>query len=79
MQMVINILDADYKSITEDYISYADTESGRLFKAIKEGTVLPEHPTNGDMIKALFPFEGDFETDFDVEWWNSPYKGEQDV
>ena len=54
-KVVIDISDADYKSITEDYISYADTESGRVFKAIKEGTVLPEHPTNGDMIKALFP------------------------
>ena len=43
MNIVINISDADYKSITEDYISYADTESGRVFKAIKEGTVLPEH------------------------------------
>ena len=50
MQIVIDISDADYKSITEDYISYADTESGRVFKAIKEGTVLPEH--HGRLIDA---------------------------
>ena len=41
-KVVIDISDADYKSITEDYISYADTESGRVYKAIKEGTVLSE-------------------------------------
>ena len=50
MQIIIDIPDADYKSITEDYISYADTESGRVFKAIKEGTVLPEH--HGRLIDA---------------------------
>ena len=46
LKVVIDIPDADYKSITEDYISYADTESGRVYKAIKEGTVLPDNPTN---------------------------------
>ena len=36
--------------------------------------VLPNGAMNGDVIKALFPNEGDFETDFDTEWWNAPYK-----
>ena len=49
-KVVIDISDADYKSITEDYISYADTESGRVYKAIKEGTVLPDNSTNEDAI-----------------------------
>ena len=30
--------------------------------------------TNGDMITVMFPNEGDFETDFDADWWNAPYK-----
>ena len=38
---------------------------------------IPDNPTNGDMIKAMFPNEGDFETDFDADWWNAPYKGGQ--
>lgn len=33
-----------------------------------------EPATNGDIIKALFPNEHDFETDFDVGWWNAPYQ-----
>lgn len=58
MQIVaINISDADYKSITEDYISYANTESGRVYKAIKEGTVLPDNPTNGDALFSSGLFE----------------------
>lgn len=36
---------------------------------------IPESPTNGDIIKAMFPNEGDFETDFDADWWNAPWKG----
>ena len=45
---------------------------------------IPDNPTNGDMIKALFPNErighcenctdlGDIAT-FDDDWWNAPYK-----
>lgn len=40
---------------------------------IENGFIFPENPTNGDMIKTLFPCE-DLEEDFDSEWWNSPYK-----
>ena len=32
-----------------------------------------DNATNGDVIKALFPNEHDFETDFDEDWWNAPY------
>ena len=47
---MIDIKDTDYKSITEDYISYADTESGRVYKAIKDGTILPKgHGRLGDL------------------------------
>lgn len=34
---------------------------------------LPDNPTNGDVIKAIFPNKT---TVHDVEWWNSPYKKE---
>lgn len=35
---------------------------------------IPKFATNGDVIKALFPNESDFETDFDTDWWNAPYR-----
>lgn len=35
---------------------------------------IPDNVTNGDVIKALFPNEHDFETDFDEDWWNASYK-----
>ncbi len=34
---------------------------------------ISDNATNGDVIKALFPNEYDFETDFDEGWWNTPY------
>ena len=87
-KVAIDISDADYKSITEDYISYADTESGRVYKAIKEGTVLPDNPTNGDMIEAVLAIKeihamaatifvvlrDGQELEFNREWWFSSYK-----
>ena len=54
----------------------------------KEGTVLPDNATNGDMIKAIYPncvieedFSGAVVTRIDntqywrKKWWNSTYKG----
>lgn len=54
---------------------------------------LPENPTNGDMIKAMFPFtesrldektgitlvkwEDGTTKCFKTDWWNAPYKGVQ--
>lgn len=49
---------------------------------------IPEGATNGDVIKAVFPTAKCYCTerlqtagmprrnaDFDVDWWNAPYKG----
>lgn len=53
----------------------------------------PENPTNGDMIKAIFPnvktrdnsddfitytFDGIVGTMVEKAWWNAPYKKESD-
>lgn len=35
-----------------------------------------DNATNGEVLKALFPNEHDFETDFDADWWNAPYQQE---
>jgi len=36
---------------------------------------IPLNGTNGEVLKAVFPNESDFETDFDEDWWNAEYKG----
>lgn len=51
----------------------AEVREAIIEKVLEE---LPNGTTNGDMIKAMFPNEGDFETDFDTEWWNAPYKAD---
>ena len=55
--------------------------------AVKKAVVIPENPTNGDVIKALFPtiktkeyrtfirvIDGEEYCSINYEWWNSPYK-----
>lgn len=55
--------------------------------AVKKAVVIPENPTNGDVIKSLFPNElltsitstlwwGD-NMSFNKDWWNAPYKAER--
>ena len=58
-----------------------------ISKAFKNGIVLPEDATNGDMIKALFPNgsqvkgasiyvmnDNKSNVFYDFDWWNAPYK-----
>ena len=54
--------------------------------SILNGTVLPNNPTNGDVIKAMFPnvnvfkngedvgIEIDGFTMFSLSWWDAPYE-----
>ena len=59
--------------------------------AVKRAVVLPENPTNGDVIKALFPMiktkeyrtfirviDGEEYCSIDYRWWNSPYKADKE-
>ena len=59
-----------------------------LAGAICNGVVLPDNATNGDVIKAMFPNElltsitstlwwGD-NMSFNKNWWNAPYKKENE-
>lgn len=68
MRLIIDIPEDDYE-LVQKYI-YPQ----RVFYELTHGTPIPDNATNGDIIKTLFPQEGDFETDFDTDWWNSPYK-----
>ena len=52
MKIVIDIAQEVYTDIKDGYYNHNVTSMGY---AIQHGTVLPDNPTNGDMIKALFP------------------------
>lgn len=62
--------------------------------AIRNGTPIPDNATNGDVIKAMFPY-GSYGTNgewvhvfgvggngilvFKRDWWNAPYKESEEV
>lgn len=82
-QIVIEIDDEVYEGVTGD-TTFRDYEREAL-TAIRKGTVLPNNPTNGDMIKALFPMFVESEKNYDAveinfknDWWNAPYKAESE-
>ena len=57
MQIVIKIDEKEYKRIIEgNWIGEAMAE------IFENGTVLPDNPTNGDMIMTIFP-------NADIEYW----------
>jgi len=70
MKLIIDIDENDYENMKNGYVP----STFNTFSAIKNGTPIPDNATNGDVIKAMFPNENDFETDFDAEWWNAPYQ-----
>lgn len=80
MQIVIDIPDLTYESIMKSKVL---KDVGADF--IRNGKPLPDNATNGDVIKALFPkvpikiFKSMTtvtfgSTQFDLDWWNAPYK-----
>lgn len=72
MKLIIDIPEDIYTSI-KNGMRYKDDVKYVMDK-IEQCTPIPDNATNGDIIKTLFPQEGDFETDFDTDWWNAPYK-----
>lgn len=91
MKIVIDFPDNVFERFSKGDYDLGDWETTR--EAITNGTVLPipDNPTNGDMIKALFPNgvisygrtrvyyshypNGTF--DFHKNWWDTPWKGER--
>lgn len=57
MQIVIEIPDEAVKTdnIANDFITYFECCTPKLFETLKNGTPLPKDATNGDIIKAMFP------------------------
>ena len=68
------------------YMSYGGTNGQRLMSYIANGKFMPDNPTNGDMIMAVFPNAsitviGGGSTivvannyKFNSTWWNAPYR-----
>ena len=93
-RIVIELSEQDYRFACK----YPEVLFGSYAKAIKNGTVLPDNPTNGDMIKATFPdtkvnttkysyvvevklpyhTEHDTGLLFDRDWWDAPYREDDD-
>ena len=75
MQIVIDIPKWKYEEIICDKSCGLYT----LTRAIAKGTVLPDNPTNGEVIQALFPniYEG-FSNVIDLNlWWYAKYKAKE--
>ena len=74
---------------------YADCNIEMALEYAPTVLSLPNNPTNGDMIKAMYsPYKvcehkyavhiyltvedfikADYQMNFDIDWWNAPYKG----
>ena len=95
MKLVIDIPDYTYEELRGCKGVITIGEAIVITQAIKNGTPLPQNPTNGDIIKAMFPnvevkeknnvYEiyfgvGTCIQHFNHQWWNAPYKrGEEDA
>ena len=73
MKLIIEINEEKYNQIINSYQG-SNVRPKDYEIAIINGTPISDNATNGDIIKALFPNESDFETDFDEKWWNAPYQ-----
>lgn len=92
MKLIIDLPDKTIAHIRSDYGHkyfgcISDDDKKIITKAIYDGTPLPDNATNGEVIKALFPYmiineceafrEKEILTSY--EWWDTPYKkGEQE-
>lgn len=85
MKLVIEIPNSIYNTIESDEVISRE-QLMILQKHILDGTVIPQNPTNGDVIKAIFPkyYQAIFPKYSQTmlgylnytRWWNTPYKEE---
>ena len=55
MKLIIDIDEDTYKDIIKNGFIY-DEDNEAVTHVIKNGTPIPDNPTNGDVIKAMFPY-----------------------
>ena len=86
MKVIIDIPEKDVIIIKEHNFEWNYCVSN-LFDAIKNGRLISDNVTNGDVIKAIFPnsdieehrtymkiVEGDYLLPCAYQWWNAPYQ-----
>ena len=89
-KVLIDIPEEIYNHTQEYEVGGFNQENDtKLFMAIKNGILLPDNATSGDVLKAIFPDAENIRVDnglplnfvleFDLHrnyknWWNSPYK-----
>ena len=89
MQIVIDIPKGFYEHVKghKDIFTYG-LNGEKIGEIIANGTVLPDNPTNGDVIKAMYPnqnssggdivalldLDGFVVTTFPKKWWNALYR-----
>lgn len=76
-----------------DIVSQIVSKAIKALEEQKTGIIIPDNATNGDMVKTMFPhydievdehkgyvriFYSDFYTTYPFEWWNAPYKREEE-
>ena len=64
-----------------DKTAFSTSFIAEVMRKMKEQSiVIPKGTTNGDMIKAMFPDLAEylFLNVYEEEWWNSPYRKEQE-
>ena len=88
MKVIIDIPKKDYDKMCKGELI------NTILVAIKNGTLIPDNATNGDVLKMMFPsdaneldmsklhlmYDGlDYIHEFRKDWWNAPYTKEVEV
>ena len=56
MKIVIEMPQEVIEKDAEGYFNYFGCMSKTLYETLQNGIVLPQNPTNGDMLKTVFPY-----------------------
>lgn len=87
MKILVNMNDDSYRALCHGLMTMSDVEN--VNDSIKHGILLPNNATNGDVLCLMFPNMHytlseksqrvvttiGIASSFDIDWWNSPYKG----
>ena len=84
MKLIIDIHEETYNDIQSRDWKNSELVFSEEWKAIHNGTPIPDNATNGDVVKAMFPnmkvdvsggvVRADRYTQFDLSWWNASYQ-----
>lgn len=93
MKVILEIPDEEAETIKRNGFNKDGTFSFKLNEVVKQamrnGVVIPDNATNGDVIKAMFNcmviditdgkvYVEKFYVPFNEDWWEAPYQGGQE-